>query len=60
VPILEDDDPNTYSNQYIAPIIAEGDVLGAVVFLSSDKKMGEVESKLAVSAANFLGRQMEQ
>jgi AbrB family transcriptional regulator (stage V sporulation protein T) len=60
VPILDEDDPSTYSNQYIAPIIAEGDVLGAVVFLSLDKKMGEVESKLAVNAANFLGRQMEQ
>jgi len=60
VPILEDDDPDTYSNQYIAPIIAEGDVLGAVVLLSPDKKMGEVEGKLASSAASFLGRQMEQ
>ena len=61
VPILDEDydDPNTYSNEYIAPIIAEGDVLGAVVLLSPDKKMGEVESKLATSAANFLGRQME-
>ena len=60
VPILDEDDPSTYSNEYIAPIIAEGDVLGAVVLLSPDKKMGEVESKLAVNAANFLGRQMEQ
>jgi len=60
VPILEEDDPSTYSNEYIAPIIAEGDVLGAVLLLSPDKKMGEVEGKLASSAANFLGRQMEQ
>lgn len=60
VPILEEDDENTYSNQFIAPIIAEGDVLGAVVLLSPDKKMGEVESKLASNAASFLGRQMEQ
>ena len=60
VPILDEDDPSTYSNQYIAPIIAEGDVLGAVVLLSPDKKMGEVESKLALNAANFLGKQMEQ
>jgi len=60
IPVLEDDDPNTYSNQYIAPIIAEGDVLGAVLLLSPDKRMGEVEGKLASSAASFLGRQMEQ
>lgn len=60
VPITDEDDPSTYSSEYIAPIIAEGDVLGAVVLLSPDKKMGEVESKLAVNAANFLGKQMEQ
>jgi len=60
IPVLEEDDPSTYSNQYIAPIIAEGDVLGAVLLLSPDKKMGEVEGKLASSAASFLGRQMEQ
>ena len=60
IPILEEDDPSTYTSQCIAPIIAEGDVLGAVVLLSPDKKMGEVEGKLATSAASFLGRQMEQ
>jgi len=60
VPILEEDDPSTYSNQLVAPIIAEGDVLGAIVFLSPDKRMGEVEGKLAQTAAGFLGKQMEQ
>ena len=60
VPILEDDDPSAYNNEFIAPIISEGDVLGAIVFLSSDKKMGEVEGKLAQTAAGFLGKQMEQ
>ncbi|MCL2188629.1 MAG: stage V sporulation protein T [Defluviitaleaceae bacterium] len=59
VPILENDDPKNYANQLVAPIIAEGDVLGAIVFLSPDKKMGEVEGKLAQTAAGFLGRQME-
>ncbi|MFI3229972.1 MAG: stage V sporulation protein T [bacterium] len=48
-----------YNHELITPIIAEGDVLGAVVFLSSDKKMGEVEDKLALTAAGFLGKQME-
>jgi len=60
VPVLEEDSPDSYSNEYIAPIIAEGDVLGAVILLSPDKKMGEVEGKLAMNAANFLGKQMEQ
>lgn len=60
VPILEDDDESIYTNELIAPIISEGDVLGAIVFLSPDKKMGEVENKLAQTAAGFLGKQMEQ
>lgn len=44
-----------------APIIAEGDVSGCVVFLSgsSDEPMGDTEYKLAQTVAGFLGRQME-
>ncbi len=51
-----------YVNQVISPIICEGDVIGAVILLNNDPKarMGEVEQKLALSAAGFLGRQMEQ
>jgi len=60
VPILEDDPQDVYSNQMITPIMAEGDVLGAILFLSPDKKMGELESKLAATAAGFIGKQMEQ
>ena len=46
----------------ICPIISEGDAIGAVALFSRDAKirMGEVEQKLALAAANFLGRQMEQ
>lgn len=60
VPILDDEDESHYSHQLITPIISEGDVLGAIVMLSPDKKMGEVEGKLAQTAAGFLGKQMEQ
>lgn len=51
-----------YSAQAINPIISEGDAIGSVVIFSKDPKvkMGEVEQKLAISAAAFLGRQMEQ
>ena len=59
VPILKDDDPDIYSSELIAPIIAEGDVIGAIVLLSPNKKMGEVETKLAQAAAGFLGKQAE-
>ncbi|MCL2719382.1 MAG: stage V sporulation protein T [Lachnospiraceae bacterium] len=50
-----------YEHQAIAPIICEGDVIGAVILLEGDvkAKMGEVEQKLIQSAAGFLGRQME-
>lgn len=60
VPVLENDIEDAYNSELIAPIISEGDVLGAIVFLSSDKKMGEVEGKLAQTAAGFIGKQMEQ
>ena len=60
VPILEDDNDSIYKNELITPIISEGDVIGAIVMLSAERKMGEVESKLAQTAAGFLGKQMEQ
>jgi AbrB family transcriptional regulator (stage V sporulation protein T) len=46
----------------ISPIICEGDVLGAVIMLTKDNKtkFTETEKKLAMVAADFLGRQMEQ
>lgn len=46
----------------IYPIIASGDVTGAVVFLKGDtvKIPTDTEIKLAQSAAAFLGKQMEE
>lgn len=54
-------DEEEYEQQVIAPIISEGDVIGAVLILSreSRQKLGELELKLAQTAASFLGRQME-
>ena len=47
--------------QVIAPIICEGDAIGAVVIFSREPRIrfGEMELKLANTAAGFLGRQME-
>lgn len=44
-----------------APILAEGDVSGCVVFISGGdgEPMGDAEQKLAQTVAGFLGRQME-
>ncbi|MDS0525304.1 stage V sporulation protein T [Clostridium sp. SHJSY1] len=58
----EEDIEGKYFSQVISPIITEGDSIGAVIILSkeSGEKLGEVELKLAETAAGFLGRQMEQ
>lgn len=50
------------TSRVIAPIIYNGDPIGSVVLLSRDEqvKMGELESKLAETAAGFLSKQMEQ
>lgn len=45
----------------IAPIIAGGDPIGAVLMISKDHEdVTEVEIKLSETAAGFLARQMEQ
>ncbi|WLD93465.1 stage V sporulation protein T [Alkalihalobacillus sp. AL-G] len=45
----------------IAPIVANGDPIGAVILLSkTDKQVGDTEQKLAETAAGFLAKQMEQ
>ena len=58
---ISDEAGTDYQHQAIAPIICEGDIIGSVVLLENDNKgkMGEVEQKLVLSAAGFLGRQME-
>ncbi len=49
-----------YSIAVAAPILAEGDVMGCVVFFNdNDTILGEVEYKLAQTVSGFLGRQME-
>jgi len=49
-------------SRVIVPIVSGGDPIGAVMILSRDDKvrMGELETKMAETAAGFLGKQMEQ
>lgn len=56
------DQEEEYTEEIITPILCEGDVIGAVLILEKDpkRKFGDTERKLAVCAADFLGRQMEQ
>ncbi len=58
---ITNDTGEDFAQQTISPIICEGDAIGAVIILDRDGQgeMGEVEQKLASSAAGFLGRQME-
>ena len=62
LPLHNDDEKGDYVGQVIAPIIAEGDAIGAVIILSkqSGEELGELELKIAETAAAFLGKQMEQ
>ena len=50
-----------YSVAIAVPILSEGDVMGCVVFLNGNGSApaGEVENKLALTVAGFLGKQME-
>ena len=54
------DGVDKYNAGVVVPIVSEGDTIGSVIFvLNEGEQMGEVESKLAESAAGFLGRHME-
>ena len=59
IPVLSGE--NEYQDEIICPIISGGDVMGAILFLNhrGNKAFGEVEQKVALAAADFLGRQME-
>ena len=62
VPITENEtNDKIYNAQVIYPIISDGDAVGSVILMSKDDKtkLTEVEQKVAQSAANFLGKQME-
>jgi AbrB family transcriptional regulator (stage V sporulation protein T) len=57
-----DDEGNAHLTVYaIAPIVALGDPIGAVVLCSHEAgaSMGETEQKLVSAAASVLGKQME-
>ena len=58
----EEQEECKFTSEVIAPIIAEGDPIGAVILCSKEEnaKMGDMELKLAETAAGFLAKQMEQ
>ncbi|MBQ7114188.1 MAG: stage V sporulation protein T [Clostridia bacterium] len=59
--ITADDDGETYRSAAVVPILSAGDTIGAVVLLSRDAgvSMTNTELKVCETAANFMGKQME-
>ena len=55
------EEPEGITAQVVAPIICEGDAIGAVIIMSKEPraKFTDAEVRLAATAAGFLGRQME-
>ncbi|MFY9323402.1 MAG: stage V sporulation T C-terminal domain-containing protein, partial [Syntrophomonadaceae bacterium] len=60
--IQNDDREYTIKAQVIAPIITQGDPIGAVIIVTKEPNvsLGDMEVKLAETAAGFLAKQMEQ
>ncbi|SDJ83386.1 stage V sporulation protein T [Natronincola ferrireducens] len=59
---VDEGEDGKYTAQVIAPIITQGDPIGTVIICSKNSgvNMGEVEKKIAATAAAFLSKQMEQ
>lgn len=62
IPVTNDDQADAYSAQIIAPILADGEIIGSLILLSRDTgaQMNEVDQKVAETTASIVGRQMEQ
>lgn len=60
-PITEDEQ-ETVCAEAVATIVSEGDAIGVVILLTNDAKreFHDLEEKMAICGANFLGKQMEQ
>jgi len=58
----EEDEPCKFPAEVFSPIIVEGDAIGAVIICSKEQgvQMGDMEVKLAETAASFLAKQMSQ
>ena len=62
IPITNEDDAGSYTAQIVVPIIADGEVIGALALLSRESgvKMSDTDLKVAETTAGIVGRQMEQ
>ena len=62
IPITSDDRAEAYTAQLVAPILADGEIIGGLILLSRDSgaSMGEVDQKVAETTTSIIARQMEQ
>jgi len=62
IAVTPEDDSTAYSAQIIAPILADGDAIGALILLSRENgaRMTEIDQKVAETTVGIVGRQMEQ
>lgn len=62
VSLVESEEESEIFAFCIAPVIPHGDVIGTVMICSKDPKrrLGDLERKLAETAASFLAKQLEQ
>lgn len=62
IPVTSDDRPENYTAQIVAPILADGEIIGGLMLLSRDTgaMMSDVDRKVAETTANIVGKQMEQ
>ena len=60
--IIDDDNIESkhfFHSELVIPIITQGDPIGAIVICSKEEDIGEIERKVAQSAALVISRQME-
>lgn len=57
IKIVEEQE-QTFRSQIIVPVVAEGDMIGAIIVLGQEK-MSESDKKMAMCGAEFFGKQME-
>lgn len=62
IPVTNDDRAENYSAQIIAPILADGEIIGSLILLSRESgvQMSDIDQKVAETTASIVGRQMEQ
>lgn len=62
VPVTNDDHAENYASQIIAPILADGEIVGGLMLVSRESgiQMTNIDQKVVETTAGIIGRQMEQ